>query len=330
MSNQTINRKVEYDYMIHLDEVIKEICSFKSNEGYNNFEQVSAYIKQKVSKLSSSYQITNTKPRDILEMSVNDKTIVKHIESKHKKQLVKIENNIEDVLEKASILEWVGVNFGKNLWYKLKLSMDRLLVKENAEFIKFWGKIYGRNADYYILYGKLKSYPKLKYTKNPYHEPEGIEGINNYTFWVSNTALESWLQLPEITTNQIRESFAIKYYFTGDLYSKVKAFSYFSGLEAHLLKCQILRIMHACFIVPDGYLKTKAVENAEELYGIDISEKVTQFDEEFKLSASTEELLSADKWVHEFAYIYPNGKILDTEAQDTISRLRSIAQDSRK
>lgn len=326
----TRTEKSNYNYMIHLDEIIKDILTYHKNDGYDKFEDVSFYLKQKIVRLSNYYKIPNFHKKLSLDMTDKDKTIFSAIGSKTKKQLSKVENNIEDVLEKSNLLQWAGIDFGKNVWYKLKLSMDRLLIKENAEFIKFFGKIYGKEADYFILYGRLKSYPKSKYSKNPYHEPEGLEGINNYTFWVAGTILEDWYQLPEITTTQMKESFAIKYYFTGNLNSRVKAFSPFSGNEAHLLKCQILRIMHSCFIVPDGYLKTKAVENAEEIYGIDISDKVTQVDEEFKLTATNEELLSLDKWVHEFAFIYPSGKIFDAEAQDQIARLRAISQDLRK
>jgi hypothetical protein len=85
--------------------------------------------------------------------------------------------------------------------------------------------------------------------------------------------------------------------------------------------------MHSCFIVPDGYLKTVSIDDAEEKFGLNITDKLTQVDEDFKLTSTNEELLSTDKWVHEYAYIYQNGKIIDLEAEESIGRLRPISQD---
>jgi len=127
--------------------------------------------------------------------------------------------------------------------------------------VKFWGKIYGRNSDYFVLMGSLKNYSN----KNGPVQSElrGNEGINKYTFWVSNSILEDWYELPDITSEQLNASKLFKYHFIGDLNAKVNAFNNFPGKESHLLKCQIIRIMHSSFIVPDGYLKLAAIEGGK-------------------------------------------------------------------
>lgn len=89
----------------------------------------------------------------------------------------------------------------------------------------------------------------------PYVESKGNEGLNRYIFWVSNSILEDWYELPYITPEQIEASKKFKYFFTGDISASVNGFNQFPGKEGHLLKCQILRIMHSCNIVPDGYLR---------------------------------------------------------------------------
>lgn len=329
--SETRVQKLEYNYRMHLDEVLKEIFAYQQKDGFKQFEEVSIYMKQKISKLASNYIIKTPIPKNVLEMSEYEKKIFKEVETSRQKQLIKYPNVMDDILEKSTILEYGGITFGKPMWYKLKLAMKKLLLKEDAIFMKFWGRIYGREADYLIIYGKLRSHPPAKYNKINYHEPAGLEGINNYTFWVTNCLLEDWYQLPEITTSQMKESFLIKYYFSGNLKAKVKSLTQFSGNESHLLKCQLLRIMHACWIVPDGYCKTKQIADSEEIYGLDLNDKVTQTDEEFNLSATNEELLSLDKWVHEFGYIYPGGRLVEPESgQDPIARLRAISQDARK
>lgn len=127
------------------------------------------------------------------------------------------------------------------------------MVETDAANIRFWGKIFGTHSDYYIIQGYLKSY-KIS-TTLPYNETKGTEGINRDVFWVSNSILEDWYELPDITAEQLIASRNFKYQFSGDLKAKVRSFNPFPGKESHLLKCQIIRIMHSCNIVPEGYLR---------------------------------------------------------------------------
>lgn len=42
-----------------------------------------------------------------------------------------------------------------------------------------------------------------------------------------------------------------------------------------------------------------------------------------------EDLVNPEKWVHEYAYIYPNGKLLDIQNENQIARLAAITSDQR-
>ena len=90
----------------------------------------------------------------------------------------------------------------------------------------------------------------------------------------------------------------------------------------HLLKCQIVRILHSSSIVPKGYLK------ASENFKDQLEGKVTEFDEEYK-SPSFEEMKSpeGESWIHEHAYIYPNGKVIDPSIETQVDRMRGITED---
>ncbi len=92
---------------------------------------------------------------------------------------------------------------------------------------------------------------------NPNIEKRGNEGVNRYIIWVSNNILEDWYELPDITSEQVVASKLSKILFTGNLGAKVDGFNHFPGKEAHLLKCQIIRIMHGSCIAPADYLKIK-------------------------------------------------------------------------
>jgi radial spoke head protein 4A len=196
-----------------------------------------------------------------------------------------------------------------------------LLKESNVSKIRFWGKIYGIDADYYVIQGTMKDGPLP--VMQPYVESKGNEGLNKYIFWVSSSILEDWYELPEVTNEHLMASWKFKYNFTGNLNAKVNAFNPFPGKESHLLKCQILRIMHSSWIVPDGYLRSNAK------YEGDLQDKVTEFNDGFEMP-SFEDLKAERAWVHEYAYINPKGKIIDTSeemAEFQVERIRNIESD---
>lgn len=237
---------------------------------------------------------------------------------KKPKQVETIANYMEDILSLSRVLEWGGISFSKNEWFKIRLAMKKLLEDNNAVNLRFWGKIFGIESDYYIIQGSLKNYP-MKNPK-PYVESRGNEGINCYTFWVTNSILEGWYELPDVYQEQLIASRSFKYHFTGDLNAKVSGFNNFPGREAHLLKCQILRIMHSSWIVPDGYLKI------DTRFEEPLDSKVTEYNEEFQMP-TYDDLKSEDRWVHEFSYIFPNGKVVDPSQETQMGRIESISKD---
>ena len=239
---------------------------------------------------------------------------------KKKKQTKTVNKYMEDLLQQSKLFEWGGISFSDEEWYKIRMAMKKILLDNDCEYLRFFGKIYGIKSDYYIIQGLLKTYPM----KNPqvHVESRGNEGINRYTFWVSNSILESWYELPDITHEQIVSSRRFKYHLTGDLNAKVKSFVSFPGKEMHLLKCQIIRILHSSCIVPKGYYKIS--ENFKE----QLEGKVTEIDEEFK-SPTFEEMKGpeGESWVHEHAYIYPSGKVIDPSVEAQVDRLKGINED---
>ena len=317
---QVVSKKIIYDYTNHLNELIKEIISLHKKDGYENFEEISMYIKKKMTKLTLEYEpypyihkpivISTPQESKVLEQNTNIKISKTKI----------LNNYMEDILSQSKILEWAGITFNQKEWYKLRLAMKKLLVENNCEYIRFFGKIYGINSDYYIMQGIVKDYPM----KNPpkHVESRGNEGINRYTFWVSNSILEYWNELPDITHEQLVKSRLFKYIFTGDLNSKVKSFISFPGKEMHLLKCQIIRILHSSCIVPKGYQKLS--ENFKD----QLEGKITEYDEEYK-PLSFEEMKDPEfaNWTHEYAYIYPNGKIIDPSIEAQMERMKGIGED---
>ena len=313
-------KKKEYSETLHIRELIKEICTLHKNDGYDKFEDISMFVREKNTRLNFQFknQIDNVK-RNFQLTHLEEKVHTDFYNNKPKKARL-VTNFMDDIMSQAKLFEWGGVSFSEEEWFKIQMAMKKLMLKNDCEYIRFFGKIFGIKSDYYIIQGIQKRYSM----KNPlvHIESRGNEGINRYTFWVSNSILESWYELPDITPQQLVASRQFKYHFTGDLNSKVKSFRTFPGKEMHLLKCQIVRILHSSCIVPKGYLKVS--ENFKE----QLEGKVTEFDEEYK-SPTFEEMKSpeVENWIHEHAYIFPNGKVIDPSIETQVDRMRGIAED---
>ena len=314
-------KKILYDNKEHLKELVKELVTLHKDDGYENFEEISMFVREKNTKLDSfQYRVPKKQIKKTFEHTPLEEKFLTEFAQKKKQEAKTINNYMEDILYQSKLFEWGGISFSEEEWYKIRLAMKKILVENDCEFIRFFGKIYGIKSDYYIIQGSLKSYPM----RNPpaHVETRGNEGINKFTFWVSNSILESWYELPDITKEQIVASRRFKYHLTGDLNSKVKSFISFPGKEMHLLKCQIVRILHSSCIVPKGYYKLS--ENFKD----QLEGKITEIDEEFK-SPTFEEMKApeGEGWVHEYAYIYPSGKVIDPTVETQVDRLKGINED---
>ena len=62
--------------------------------------------------------------------------------------------------------------------------------ENDCEYIRFFGKNFVINSDYYIIQGWQRKFPPS-------------EGTNKYTFWVSDSLLDKWTELPDITHEQL-------------------------------------------------------------------------------------------------------------------------------
>ena len=314
------SKKLIYDDVNHLNELIKEIVTLQKNDGYDNFEEISMYIKKKMTKLTLEYEPFPYVHNPLVILTPKEEKILSENTKIKISKTKDITNYMEDILSQSKIFEWAGITFNQMEWYKIRIAMKKILVENKCEYLRFFGKIYGINSDYYVLQGIVKDYPM----KNPpkHVETRGNEGINRYTFWVSDSVLEYWNELPDITHEQLVASKKFKYIFTGDLNSKIKSFVPFPGKESHLLKCQIIRILHSSNICPKGYQKLS--ENFKD----QLEGKITEFDEEYK-PLSFEEMRDPEftNWTHEYPYLYNSGKVIDPAVENQIERMKGIGED---
>jgi hypothetical protein len=68
-------QRVEYNHEHHFNEVIKEIFSYNKTDGYDKFEEISLFMKRKMTKLSFQYYIPPYIPKRCIEMTQHEEKI---------------------------------------------------------------------------------------------------------------------------------------------------------------------------------------------------------------------------------------------------------------
>ncbi|CAF1519825.1 unnamed protein product [Adineta steineri] len=276
-----------------------------------------------------------------------------------------IEGNMKEImsnlLEVNNLFEQIGISLNKEEIYWIWLLMKDLLnEKANIEKLRFWGKIFGLENNYYIVEADFNSCDDfdlndsefLKYQEactteeelddsniNLYRQvpPELIgEGVNRKIFFVTTGIDKPFIQLPMVTPEQIRLSRKIQQFFTGNLEASVLSDSNFPGVEKHLLRAQIQRISACTQIAPKNYFKIPDIEDedmGEET--MDLNSTNLDINDTYEGNKLEDLALSNGQyWVHYVPYIYEQGRNIyfyQEEEKSSIERgphlLTSINED---
>ena len=117
--------------------------------------------------------------------------------------------------------------------------------------MRFWGKINGTKADYYIAEGTGEAAGEEG--QAPDFEARGSPGVNQFGYWVCNNPDEGkWTPLPDVSPQDIAAARSIKVLFTGDLERQIVTNPFFTKTEKFYLRAQIARIVQSTFLVPKG------------------------------------------------------------------------------
>jgi radial spoke head protein 4A len=255
---------------------------------------------------------------------------------------------LPNLAETAFYFKQAGIGMAEEEWTRVYLAMKQLCVTEpTMEQCRFWGKIMGLKANYYIVEGKLppcdddyeieeeqekaekneetnqdendddiEGYPKSTWKPPVDVEPEkrGHQGTNMYTYWVTNEPGTDWTRLEPVKPAQISIARHIAKFFTGDLDANVVSFPVFPGQEKHLLRTQIARITHGAHVAPITYFNLDEDADLDNPEGHGIEEP--QVNPEFE-GVILRDLLdpSMQAWVHARPFILNQGRC-DFKAQE--------------
>jgi len=178
--------------------------------------------------------------------------------------------HIQDLLADQRVFQWAGIGFGEQETYRLQKSLKKLAADKSATTMRFFGKIYGTQQDYYVVEAVTEgdddgddAADGDEGAAENAMEAKGT-GINKYTYFVTHNPLGEWYKLPDLKPQDIEESRNIKVVFTGDLERKIYTNPFFFGQEKHYLRAQIARISHSTTLLPDG-LWRKVEDNDREI-----------------------------------------------------------------
>eukprot|EP00798_Chlamydomonas_sp_ICE-L_P017545 gene17545-23866_t len=179
----------------------------------------------------------------------------------------------EDVLNDGLLFDALGVGLGYEEMYNVSLAVKKLGedAKRNVQTVRFFGKFFGLQADYYVFETTLKDPPEIPEAPEGQVPYEAGTGVNNYTYFVCNYLGGPFSELPYVKPDEIKAARTIKKFLTGKLTSHVSTYPVFEGTEANYLRCQIARIAATTVCCPAGMFEADeegAVEKNEEWEGL--------------------------------------------------------------
>lgn len=141
--------------------------NYNSSSGYDEFEEISALVKQthlKFNDPKNDYEVNKAQgssaptARDVwVQKSKNLIDEINDLVNTSDKKYLSTNQKfvIPNFFEEAEMLEWAGISFGEEDNYKISKSIKRLAVMSGASRLRFMGKIYGTQKDYWLAAGTL-------------------------------------------------------------------------------------------------------------------------------------------------------------------------------
>lgn len=295
------------DLYSHLIEVFNIMILHYPDDALDKLEEVSYLLKNKENKTMHDWLLVE-EFWNFKQACENKKDFIEKAKEHFKLPVpedggevpeIPVVSNVPDLLSQSRVFEWAGISFGDKETFRLQKSLAQLATKfAAATNLKFWGKIYGKERDYYIAEGAMEGGEEEGgEEKGPEFEARGAGGgVNMCVYWVSDSSLSDWSQLPDLSPKDIEAARSIKVLFTGNLEREIVTNPFFFGREKHYLRAQIARISHGTTVVPKGLNKLGEAEEGQPQLEI---EPVDQENEEEKFKQpETEDQTDPNNWLH--------------------------------
>ncbi|CBH17394.1 Flagellar radial spoke protein 4, putative [Trypanosoma brucei gambiense DAL972] len=229
---------------------------------------------------------------------------------------------------------WAGCGMAEEEAFLLDRSITLLAMEKNLEEVRFVGKIFGTQGNYYVvssrryvqegekIYKEVNTMPRpaRRSLEVPVQPEPGFVGVNRLSFWVTSNPAAQWTLLPDVTPQQICAGRRIKRLFSGNLSAPVVCSPPFEWNESVYLRVQLSRIVSGTYISPLGALEEPEEDNEED--EDEDEEETLSKPKEAKYRPLTQvvrgfateeesdvtQWAKLDQWVHSEGYIYENGR----------------------
>lgn len=334
-----------YNLYDHLSTCLTKILDERPENVYDIFEDISKETKR--SKFTSNVDTVQDKIDQSTEVALAQvqRKLFARGEGEEGEQEPEddAETPLPNLMELAFYFEQAGVGLNREEVIRVWVALKHLVDTHNLQHVRFWGKIYGTEQNYYVAEVEYREgeeeqeeeeeeaeegqdedqtekeegeegdeeaeeddTPKPDFKPPPVVPKEDKAGPNKKTYFVCNDPGKPWNKLPAVTPAQITTARQVKKFLTGRLDAPVVSYPPFPGNESNYLRAQIGRISAGTHISPLGFYQFDEEEEEEE-EGEGRDNFVENLDFE---GIPVKELVdpSLSNWVHHVQHILPQGR----------------------
>lgn len=331
----------------HLSSVLGKVLDERPDNVVDIFEDVSKDAKRtKFTSDVDTVQDKVDKSTEVALAQVQRKLFTKGGDEGEEDNVQdeEIETPLPNIMELCFFFEQAGIGLNREEVIRVWLAMKSLNDTSAFQHIRFWGKIFGTEQNYYVAEVEYREgdeeeeeeeeaeeaqedevvekevdedgeeeeveeddTPKPDFKPPPtVPKEENKTGANKKTYFVCNDPGKPWVKLPAVQPNQITVARQIKKFLTGRLDAPVVSYPPFPGNESNYLRAQIARISAGTHISPLGFYQfDEEEEEEEEGEGRDNFVENVDF-EGIPVRELAEPGLS--NWVHHVQHILPQGR----------------------
>ncbi|KAK3092588.1 hypothetical protein FSP39_004684 [Pinctada imbricata] len=330
----------------HLSRVLTKVLDERPDNVVDVFEDVSKDTKR--SKFTSKVDTVLDKLDQSTEVAlahVQEKLFEREGGDENEpEESDELETPLPNIMELCFFFEQASVGLNREEMIRVWLALKNLVDNHPLSHVRFWGKIFGTEQNYYIAEVEYRDgdgeeeeeeeepeehqdedttekegdeegeeeqeeddTPKPDYKAPPeIPKEDNRSGTNKKTYFVCNDPGKPWTKLPPVTPAQIQAGRQIKKFFTGRLDAPVVSYPPFPGNEINYLRVQVARISAGTHVSPVGYYMFEEDEEEEE-EAEGRMDCVINVDYE---SPPIRELCdpSLQHWVHHVSHILPQGR----------------------
>uniref|UniRef100_A0A7S4EYZ4 Uncharacterized protein n=1 Tax=Chrysotila carterae TaxID=13221 RepID=A0A7S4EYZ4_CHRCT len=268
----------------HLTEVLAHMLNTQPTDAVDALEITSHQVKQsyftKDSAIPPPAPTAAPDADSATSWQQSNSALLKAKAGDEEEEEAKEDLRITNLLDDLALIEWAGIGLSAEEAYRVHLSIYKLQQSKKLATARFFGKILGTSADYYIVEAKYLEEPEKEEEEGeaaapPVPPEERGTGCNTCVYFATNDSASPWVELPDVTPAQVAASRHIRKYFTGDLQAAVRAFPPFPGKEREYLRAQIARIAHDTVLCPKGKFVLEGEEDEPKTVVENESEEYT-------------------------------------------------------